>query len=125
MRRALMVAGCLLGQAASVSAELYSHLADSTVVGRNHGYESGTPDQGHPPVGTVEFLPELAVFMENIEKIDTVRGRTFIGFLAPARFRVRASEIVTVEVGALGVDRPPHIFGRCSLFLRLQCGAKQ
>ena len=104
-RRALIFGGCLLGQAASVSAELYSHLADSTVVGRNYGYESGTPDQGHPSVGTVEFVPELAVFMENIEKIDTVRGRTFVGFLAPARFRVRASEIVTVEVGAfLGHD---------------------
>ena len=83
------------------TAELYSHLEDSTVVGRNFGYESGTPEQGHPPVGTVEFVPELAVFMENIEKIDTVRGRTFIGFFTPTRFRYRASEIVTVELGAL------------------------
>lgn len=101
----LAIATLLQASAFSASAELYSHLGDSTVVGRNFGYESGTPDQGHPPVGTVEFVPELAVFMENIEKIDDVRGRTFIGFFTPARFRVRASEAVTVELGAfLGHD---------------------
>lgn len=106
-RRLLGLALAMLVEASAfrASAELYSHLEDSTVLGRSFGYESGTPDQGHPPVGTVEFVPELAVFMENIEKIDTVRGRTFIGFFTPARFRYRASEVVTVEVGAfLGHD---------------------
>jgi len=98
----VIVATCT---ATTATAELYSHLEDSSVVGRNIGYASGTPDQGHPPVGTVEFVPELAVFMENIEKIDTVRGRTFIGFLTPARFRYRASEAVTIELGGfLGHD---------------------
>lgn len=107
-RRPSIAGRCLVLLILGVSAaraELYSHLEDSTVVGRNYGYESGTPEQGHPPAGTLEFVPEVAVFMENIEKIDGIRGRTFVGFLVPARFRYRASESVTIELGAfLGQD---------------------
>ncbi|NQZ99289.1 MAG: hypothetical protein HRU01_22505 [Myxococcales bacterium] len=85
----------------SASAELYSHLAESSVIGRDFGYPSGTPSQGHPPPGTLEFVPEVAVFMENIEKLGSVPGRTFVGFLMPLRFRLRPAEQVTFELGAL------------------------
>ena len=54
--------------------------------------------------------------------LPAVVGGTALLFALGRRGLVGQS---TVEVGALGVDRPPHIFGRCSLFLCLQCGAKQ
>jgi len=50
-------------------------------------------------------VTEVAIFLQNIEKLQDVPGRTFIGFLMPLRYRYREHEQVTFELGAvLGHD---------------------
>jgi hypothetical protein len=92
-------------RAAPSGADASSMLRDSTVMGQNMGVPSGTPSQGRTAVGDVDFVTEVSIFMQNIEKLKDVPGRTFIGFIMPLRFRYRASEQVTFELGAvLGHD---------------------
>lgn len=48
-------------------------------------------------------MTEVALFAKNLEisGFNNVKGETFIGFLAPVRFRYRAAEEVTIEAGAV------------------------
>jgi hypothetical protein len=94
----------------AVTAEEYSILRDSTVIGRNFGYPSGTPRSGHTPVGEFDVVIETAIFFKNLELSGFddqtgIDGETFFGFLLPLRARYRAHEKVTFEMGAvLGKD---------------------
>jgi len=102
---ALIVAAVLLLHAGSSSADASSWLSDSTVMGQNRGFPSGTPSQGHTAVGAVDLVTEVSIFLQNIEKLKDVPGRTLVGFILPLRFRYRAHEQVTFELGAvLGHD---------------------
>lgn len=101
---------CLLFLAAPALAQEYSITPDSTILGRNYGYPTGTPDPdnadnplGVTPVKQLDFVTEVALFGKNLEisGFNTVKGETFIGFLAPVRFRYRAHEQVTIEAGAV------------------------
>lgn len=96
-------------------AEEYFIIEDSSVIGRNFGYVSGTPANGLTRPGDLDFVVEVAPFMKNLELFDLkgtdstlgqdVPGRTLIGFLLPTRFRYRPHEKVIFEVGAvLGHD---------------------
>lgn len=75
---------------------------DSTVIGRNYGYPSGTPETGHTETGNLDFVAETTVYGKNLELIEVgVDGETFIGFFSPLRLRYRAHEQLTIEAGAL------------------------
>ncbi len=91
-------------------AQEYSILTESTIIGRNYGYPTGTPDPdrkddptGRTAVKKLEVVTEVALFAKNLEisGFNNVKGETFIGFLAPVRFRYRAAEEVTIEAGAV------------------------
>lgn len=83
----------------------FSITTDSTVIGQNYGYPSGTPSQGRTPVGQVDLVTESAVFIENLELTGLddhgIDGETFTGFLLPLRARYRAHERLSVELGAI------------------------
>jgi len=98
---ATAVAVLIALRAAPIRADASSMLEDSTVIGQNRGFPSGTPAQGHTPIGTVDLVTEVSMFLQNIEKLQDVPGRTFIGFLMPLRFRYRAHQQVTFELGAV------------------------
>lgn len=85
------------------TAQEHSIIEDSTVIGENYGYTSGTPGQPEAPVGEFDVVLETAVFIKNLELIDlgALEGETFIGAIAPLRVRYRASERVTFEIGAV------------------------
>lgn len=98
-------------------AQEYSIIPDSTVIGRNYGYPTGTPTPddadnplGRTPVHKLDLVTEAAVFFKNLEitgfpESDRIDGQTFFGFLSPLRLRYRAAEEVTIEAGAvLGHD---------------------
>lgn len=76
---------------------------DSTVIGQNYGYPSGTPNQGLPRPGQLDLVVETTVFAKNLELLglDTIDGETFIGVLAPLRLRYRADDKLSIEMGAL------------------------
>ncbi len=78
-------------------------IADSTVIGRNFDYTSGTPEIGMPKTGNLDFVFETTVFSKNIElfELDPYEGQTYFGFLSPVRFRYRPHDQVTIEAGAL------------------------
>jgi hypothetical protein len=105
MRRFVLPAMLLLASVAR--AEEGSIIPDSTVIGVNYGYPSGTPSQGETPVRELALVLEIAAYLKNAEVsgLPTVDGETFIGFQVPLRARYRAHEDLTVEVGAvLGHD---------------------
>jgi hypothetical protein len=83
----------------------FSITSDSTLIGQNYGYPSGTPSQGHTPVGHVDLVTESAVFIKNLELTGLdgrgINGETFMGFLLPVRARYRAHERLSVELGAI------------------------
>jgi hypothetical protein len=92
----------------AAQAQEYSVIPDSTVLGQNYGYATGTPrpdladnPEGRTPPGRVDFVFETALFLKNLEIGGQVSGETFIGFLSPVRFRYRVHEQVTVEAGAV------------------------
>jgi hypothetical protein len=75
---------------------------DSTVIGRNYGYPSGTPETGHTETGNLDFVAETTIHAKNLELIDVgIDGQTYIGFFSPLRLRYRAHEKLTLEGGAL------------------------
>ncbi len=75
---------------------------DSTVIGRNYGYPSGTPETGHTETGNLDFVAETTIYAKNLELIDVeIDGLTYIGFFSPLRLRYRAHETITLEGGAL------------------------
>jgi hypothetical protein len=76
----------------------YPITPDSTVIGRNWGYPSGTPETGPTQTGNLDFVFEATFFLNNLELPDV--GRTFIGYRAPLRFRYRPHEEITLEAGA-------------------------
>ena len=81
----------------------FSITPDSTVIGQNYGYPSGTPIQGLPSPGQLDLVVETTVFAKNLELLglDPIEGETFIGVLAPLRLRYRADDKVSIEMGAL------------------------
>jgi len=75
---------------------------DSTIIGRNYGYPSGTPETGHTDTGNIDLVAEATVYAKNLELIEVgVDGETFIGFFTPVRLRYRAHEQLTLEAGAI------------------------
>jgi hypothetical protein len=98
---------CLfLSLAGSARSQEYSIIPDSTVIGRNFGYPSGTPIQGQTPVGEIDLVLETVVFFKNLEltgfdSSTNINGETFFGFLLPVRGRYRAHDQLTFEVGAV------------------------
>lgn len=94
--------GLALASTGLAHAQEYSIIEDSTVIGQNYGFVSGTPGQDETPIGEFDFVLETAVFVKNLELIDlTIEGETLIGAIAPLRARYRASENVTFEIGAV------------------------
>lgn len=97
----------------SAAAQEYSIIRDSTIIGRNYGYPTGTPTPGNAdnPFGRtqplkLDLVTEAAVFFKNLEitgfpDADEIDGQTFIGFIAAPRLRYRAHEQVTIEAGAV------------------------
>lgn len=87
---------------ASFSGE-FPIISDSTVIGTNFGYPSGTPETGHTKAGNLDFVFETTFFAKNLEltNLETIDGQTFIGYLAPLRLRYRPHDKVTLEAGAL------------------------
>lgn len=102
-RSAVLAAMSLGFAAAPAVAQEASILSESTVIGQNFGYPTGTPGQDTGETGTTDFVAELAVFFKNHELLNLgdIEGETFFGVLAPVRFRHYASETVTVELGAV------------------------
>jgi hypothetical protein len=98
----LAVSVLALGVAAA-HADEFSITPDSTVIGQNTGYPSGTPSQGLPGPGQFDAVFEMSVFSKNLELIgiDPIKGETFFGVLAPLRLRYRADEKVSFEIGAV------------------------
>ena len=75
---------------------------DSTIIGRNYGYPSGTPETGHTETGDLDLVAETTLYAKNLELIEVeVDGETFIGFFSPLRLRYRAHKQLTIEAGAL------------------------
>ena len=85
------------------AANEYSLIEDSTVVGQNYGYPSGTPGQDDTISGNLDLVAEAAVFFKNHELIDlgAIEGETFYGAIAPLRARYSPNEFVTFEIGAV------------------------
>ena len=100
-RRSVLLAVLLL--ASATLADDGSIIPDSTVIGSNYGYPSGTPSQGETAVRELLLVLEIASYIKNIEVsgLPTIDGETFIGFQMPLRARYRAHEELTVEVGAV------------------------
>ncbi|MDX2130464.1 MAG: hypothetical protein SFY69_00235 [Planctomycetota bacterium] len=116
MRSALVSAAAgvfMLGIAPQAHAQEFSIIPDSTVIGRNWGYPTGTPHPrntenptGETRVDNLDVVFESVIFLKNLELTgyDTstgIDGETFFGFLAPLRLRYRAGERVTIEAGAV------------------------
>ncbi|MEL6567304.1 MAG: hypothetical protein AAFQ22_02725 [Pseudomonadota bacterium] len=83
----------------AASAEDFSLIDNSTVLGQNYGFE----DQSGTPVGEVDLVVETGVFFKNLELIDLgeLDGETFFGAILPIRARYAASDTVSVELGAV------------------------
>ena len=110
----LILGGLWLAQGAE-----FSLIPDSSIVGQNYGYPSGTPGQGPTLPGNIDFVFESDVFAKNLELTNTpppkdqfhqaieklllgdTGGQTYIGFLAPLRLRYRVADELTVEAGAI------------------------
>jgi len=78
-------------------------IKDSTVIGQNFGYTSGTPETGMTKAGNLDLVFETTVYSKNLELFDLhpYEGRTYFGFLTPLRLRYRPHDQVTIEAGAL------------------------
>jgi hypothetical protein len=78
-------------------------ITDSTVIGQNFGYTSGTPETGMTDTGNLDLVFETTVFSKNLELFDLhpYEGLTYFGTLTPLRFRYRPHDQVTVEAGVL------------------------
>jgi hypothetical protein len=76
---------------------------DSTVIGQNFGYTSGTPETGMTDARNLDFVFEATVFSKNLELFDLhpYEGQTYFGTIMPLRLRYRPHEQVTIEAGAL------------------------
>ncbi len=85
------------------SADEFSLISDSTVIGRNFGFPSGTPGQEPTPPGEVDLVLEAAVFFKNLELfgLDPINGETFFGLRTPLRLRYQASKRFSFELGAM------------------------
>lgn len=108
------VVGLLLALTGTVAfGQEYSIIPDSTVIGRNWGYPTGTPHPrntanptGETKLDHLDLVTEGVFFFKNLElsgfpTSSGIDGETFIGFLAPLRLRYRAGEQVTLEAGAV------------------------
>jgi len=93
----------VLGYGHGARAEEFSIVDQSTVVGRNTGYPTGTPLQGATPVGKTDLVVETAFFFKTLElfDVDHVLGETFTGSRIPIRLRYRPRPDLTVELGAM------------------------
>ncbi len=104
---ASIVGGLLIPLTAS--ADEFSDLSNSTVLGRNRGIPTGTFDSDPAQtvtaeaVGRIDFVAESAFYFKNMELfgLDEVEGETLFGVLLPLRFRYRAHERLQFELGAL------------------------
>lgn len=110
---AVVVLACGLLWASNALAEEFSNFSASTVLGRNTGIPTGTPNPFDPEtvaaeeIGRVDFVVEAAFYFKNKEifGLDEVEGETLFGVLLPLRFRYRAHERLQFEVGVvLGED---------------------
>ena len=89
-------------------AQEYSAISQSTVIGQNMGYPTGTPRsdlpnnaEGRTDVGNIDLVAESVFFGKNLEYGGKIDGQTFIGFFAPLRLRYRAHEQLTLEAGVV------------------------
>ncbi len=107
----LILGGLWLAQGAE-----FSLIPDSTIVGQNYGYPSGTPGQGPTLPGNIDFVFESDVFAKNLELtnnpapkdhfhtaiekllVGDTGGQTYIGFLSPLRFRYRVAEELQARI---------------------------
>jgi hypothetical protein len=95
----------MTGSGAALRADEFPILAESTVIGRNHGYPTGAPGSAATPAGGLDLVVETALFFKNLELTGfedaAIDGETFIGWLAPLRLRYRPHSRVHVEGGAM------------------------
>jgi len=113
MRNVRIAIVLTLAGAAPAFAQEFSIIGDSTVIGRNWGYPTGTPHArnednplGRTRVDTLDLAVETAFFFKNLELTGFddstgIDGETFFGFLAPVRLRYRAGERLTIEGGVV------------------------
>ncbi|MEM1152349.1 MAG: hypothetical protein AAGI03_17685 [Pseudomonadota bacterium] len=87
----------------AATAEEFSIIDNSTILGRNYGYADQTRDGSETPVGEVDLVVETAVFFKNLELIDlgALDGETFFGAIVPVRARYKPSDAITIELGAV------------------------
>lgn len=79
-----------------------SFISNSTLLGQNYGYPSGTPEEGPTKTKNLDLVVETTFFLKNLEIVDmSIDGETFIGYLAPLRLRYRPHEQITIEAGAI------------------------
>lgn len=96
------VISLLIFSSLSIAGE-FPIITDSTVIGQNFGFTSGTPETGRTKTGNLDFVFETTIFSKNLELFDLhpYEGLTYFGFLTPVRFRYRPHDQVTIEAGAL------------------------
>ncbi|MCI4643812.1 MAG: hypothetical protein MRY64_03400 [Hyphomonadaceae bacterium] len=95
-----------LGQVA-LAEEAYV-IPDSTVIGQNYGYPTGTPVHGETLPGSIDLVVEATTFLKTIERGDLdgfelgpTDSENFLGFIAPLRARLRVHDRITFEAGAI------------------------
>jgi hypothetical protein len=106
MKKSLLISSVIILSIVFSSGAVFSGewsiINNSTIIGQNYGYPSGTPLQGRTVVKGLDLVVETTFFLKNLEIVDLpIDGETFIGFLAPLRLRYRAHEQITLEAGAV------------------------
>jgi hypothetical protein len=108
MKYALMAVLAGLVLSSLTFAQEHSVISQSTVIGQNMGYPTGTPRpdlprkiEGRTEVDDLDIVAEAVFFGKNLEYGGKVDGQTFIGFFMPVRLRYRVHEQVTIEAGAV------------------------
>lgn len=103
LRNLLITVFALCVIPADANAGEFPIIFESTVVGQNWGYPSGTPEEGMTRPGSLDLVVESAFFTKNLEILTEVKdievGRTYTGYRAPIRLRYRPHERVTLEGG--------------------------
>ena len=87
----------------AASAEEFSLIDNSSILGQNYGFADQTREGTETPVGEIDLVVETAVFFKNLELIDLgeLDGETFFGAIVPVRARYAASDSISIEIGAV------------------------
>lgn len=103
MKRAACIASGLGLTPLAATAEDFSLIDNSTILGQNYGYADQTREGAETPEGEIDLVVETAVFFKNLELIDLgeLDGETFFGAIVPVRARYAPSDSISIELGAV------------------------